>query len=50
MSLVKKLAKLALLALIVAVVGGIAMAVKSSRAQREVTLDEWPDVPRNPAA
>ena len=47
--LMKKLAKLLVLLLVVAAVAGVATMLKAKRAERDVTIDEWPDVPRNPA-
>ncbi|MDE3082093.1 MAG: hypothetical protein KGJ39_01585 [Acidobacteriota bacterium] len=49
MGLMKKLTKLLVLVLVVAAVAGIATMIKAKQAQRDVTIDEWPDVPRNPA-
>ena len=49
MGLVKKLVKLLVLVALLAAVAGIATMLRAKRAERDVTIDEWPDVPRNPA-
>ena len=49
MGLAKKVTKLLVLLLVVAAVAGVATMLKAKRAERDVTIDEWPDVPRNPA-
>ena len=49
MGLMKKLVKLLVIIAVLAAVAGIATMLKAKRAERDVTIDEWPDVPRNPS-
>jgi hypothetical protein len=50
MSALKTLLKLLFFVIVAASVAGIVMLVKRPKDDESVSVDEWPDVPRNPAS
>jgi len=50
MSVLKTLLKLLFVVVVAASIAGIVMLVKGKNDDESVTVDEWPDVPRNPAS
>jgi hypothetical protein len=49
-SVLKTLFKLAILVLLGAAIAGVVTMVKQPKETGPVSYEEWPDVPRNPAA
>jgi hypothetical protein len=47
---IKTLFKLTLLVVLAAAIAGVVMVVKRPKDGAPVSFEEWPDVPRNPAA
>ncbi len=50
MGVFKTLFKLTLLVVLAAAIAGVVMVVKRPRDAGPVSFEDWPDVPRNPAA
>ncbi len=49
MRVLRALVKIGLITLAVAVVAGLTVMVVKGRSRGDIGLDEWPDVPPNPA-
>jgi len=50
MGVLKTLLKLLFVVIVAASIAGIVMLVKGNNDDEPVSVDEWPDVPRNPAS
>jgi hypothetical protein len=50
MSVLKTVLKLLFVVVVAASIAGIVMLVKQPKDDESVSVDEWPDVPRNPAS
>jgi hypothetical protein len=50
MSVLRTLLKLLFVVIVAASIAGVVMLVKRPNDDNTVSVDEWPDVPRNPAA
>jgi hypothetical protein len=50
MSVLKTVLKLLFVVVVAASIAGIVMLVKRPKDDESVSVDEWPDVPRNPAS
>lgn len=46
----KTLFKLSLLVVVAAAIAGVVMVIKRPSGDAPLSFEEWPDVPRNPAA
>lgn len=50
MGVFRTLFKLSLLIVVVALIAGVVMVIKRSKESSVISFEEWPDVPRKPAA